>query len=378
MATESIHVATRKGLFLLERRGGAWEIERVSFLGDPVSKVLEDPRDGRLYAALALGHFGVKLHRSDDRGRTWREVQAPSFPPEATAPAVPAGAAASGIGAGARVDEPPSVKLVWELVPAGDRRGALWAGTIPAALFRSADGGDSWQLVRPLWDRPERRAWMGGGYDEPGLHSIAVDPGDPRRLFCGISTGGVWATADGGETWECRATGMYAEYMPPERRGDPNAQDVHRLALSPSSPQVIWAQHHNGVFRTTDAGARWSEVTAIRPSKFGFAVAAHPKDPDTAWFVPAIKDERRVPVDAKMVVARTRDGGRSFEVLRAGLPQEHAYDLVYRHGLAVDATGARLAMGSTTGSLWTSDDAGSTWRLVSAHLPPIHQVAFGA
>lgn len=363
MSDESIHVATRKGLFLLERHGGAWRIERVSFLGDPVAKVLEDPRDGRLYAALALGHFGAKLHRSDDRGRTWREVQAPSFPPEA--------AAADGSTA-------PSVKLVWELVPAGDRPGALWAGTLPAALFRSGDGGESWQLVRSLWDRPERKAWMGGGYDEPGLHSIAVDPRDPRRLFCGISTGGVWATRDGGETWELRARGMYAEYMPPERREDPNAQDVHRLALSPSSPEVIWAQHHNGVFRTADGGARWTEVTAIRPSKFGFAVAVHPKDADTAWFVPAIKDERRVPVDGKLVVARTRDGGRSFEVLRDGLPQEHAYDLVYRHGLAVDATGARLAMGSTTGGLWTSDDAGSSWRLVSAHLPPIHQVAFGA
>lgn len=365
--SESIHVATRKGLFLLERRAGAWAIERVSFLGDPVTMVLEDPRDRRLYAALALGHFGVKLHRSTDRGRTWTEVKAPAF-------AANAAAAPSGGGEGAAKE--PSVKQVWAFA-GGERPGALWAGTIPAALWRSADGGESWQLVRSLWDRPERAGWFGGGYDEPGLHSVCVDARDPRRIFCGISTGGVWATRDGGETWECRASGMYAEYMPPERRGDPNVQDVHRLALSPTSPEVLWAQHHNGVFRTTDAGGRWDEVTAIRPSKFGFAVAVHPKDADTAWFVPAVKDERRVPVDGKLAVARTRDGGRSFEVLREGLPQDHAYDLVYRHGLAVDATGERLAMGSTTGSLWTSDDAGSRWRLLSAHLPPIHQVSFG-
>lgn len=362
---EAIHVATRKGLFLVERRGASWGVERVSFLGDPVTMVLDDPRDGRLYAALNLGHFGAKLHRSEDRGRTWKEIGAPGFPPEPrTAPEEDA------------AKPGPSVKQVWALACAGDRAGTLWAGTIPAALFRSADGGESWQLVRPLWARPERRAWFGGGYDEPGLHSICVDPRDPGTVYCGISTGGVWATRDAGDTWQCRATGMYAEYMPPEKREDPNAQDVHHLALAPSSPEVIWAQHHNGVFRTHDGGGRWVEVTAIRPSKFGFAVAVHPRDPDTAWFVPAVKDERRVPVDGRLVVARTRDGGKSFEVLGDGLPQEHAYDLVYRHGLAVDATGERLVMGSTTGSLWCSEDAGARWRLVSAHLPPIYQVCF--
>jgi hypothetical protein len=365
--SDAIHVATRKGLFLLERRKGAWAIERVSFLGDPVSMVLDDARDGRLFAALALGHFGVKLHRSADRGRTWTEVKAPSFPEEGPA-AADGDAARKG----------PSVKQIWSLAAAGEKAGALWAGTISGGLFRSADGGESWQLVRSLWERPERKGWLGGGYDEPGIHSVCVDAKDPRRVFCGISTGGVWATRDAGESWECRATGMYAEYMPPEKRDDPNVQDVHRLALSPTSPEVIWAQHHNGVFRTTDAGRRWTEVTAIRPSKFGFAVAVHPRDADTAWFVPAVKDERRVPVDGKMAVARTRDGGKSFEVLREGLPQAHAYDLVYRHGLAVDETGERLAMGSTTGSLWISEDSGSSWRLFSAHLPPVYQVLFAA
>lgn len=360
---DALHVATRKGLFRLERRSAGWSVERVSFLGDPVTIALEDPRDGRLWAALNLGHFGVKLHRSEDLGRTWKEVAAPAFPAE-PAPADPAAKA-------------PAVHQLWALAAGGERPGTLWAGTIPAALFRSEDGGDSWRLVRPLWDVPERGAWMGGGYDEPGLHSICVHPRDPRDLVCGISTGGVWASRDGGESWALRASGMYAEYMPPERREDPNAQDVHHLARAPSAPEVIWAQHHNGVFRTTDGGARWTEVTAIRPSKFGFAVAVHPRQPDTAWFVPAVKDERRVPVEGRFAVARTRDGGRSFDVLREGLPQEHAYDLVYRHGLDVDGSGERLAMGSTTGNLWISEDGGGRWRLVSAHLPPIYQVAFG-
>lgn len=358
---EVLNVATRKGLFQLGRPAGRWEVERVSFLGDPVTAVLEDPLHGTLYAALALGHFGAKLHRSDDGGATWAEVAAPAFPVGLE----------GGDGAAA-----PAVQLVWALAAGGD--GTLWAGTIPGALFRSRDRGGAWALVRPLWDLPERRAWVGGGYDQPGIHSISVDPRDPDRLACGVSTGGVWVTGDGGATWACRADGMYAEYMPPERRHDPVAQDVHRLARCHAAPEVLWAQHHNGVFRTVDGGRRWAEIDAIRPAKFGFAVAAHPRDPETAWFVPGVKDECRVPVDGALAVARTRDGGRSFQVLREGLPQRHAYDLVYRHGLDVDRTGVRLAMGSTTGNLWTSGDGGEAWTLVSTHLPPIHQVAFGA
>jgi hypothetical protein len=137
-------------------------------------------------------------------------------------------------------------------------------------------------------------------------------------------------------------------------------------------------QHHNGVFRSTDGAATWEEIADRPPSVFGFAAATHPHDPDTAWFAPAIKDECRVPVDGSVVVARTRDGGRSFDMLRAGLPQEHAYDLVYRHGLAVDETGDRLVMGSTTGNLWVSEDQGDSWECVSTHLPPIDAVRFGS
>ncbi|AKT36924.1 uncharacterized protein CMC5_010450 [Chondromyces crocatus] len=137
-------------------------------------------------------------------------------------------------------------------------------------------------------------------------------------------------------------------------------------------------QHHNGVFRSTDAGLHWEDIQNAAPSVFGFAVAVHPEDPDTAWLVPAVKDETRVPVDAKVVVARTRDGGRSWAVLREGLPQEHAYDITYRHALDVDASNDRLAFGSTTGSLWTTENQGDAWQAISHHLPPIHCVRFEA
>ena len=327
------------------------------FRSDPVSMVLPAP-DGALYAALNLGHFGVKLHRSDDGAKSWVEVAAPEYPPQ---------------------PEPSTDKTPWKLVQLwslesdGSR---LWAGTIPGGLFTSSDRGASWRLVEGLWNRPERLEWGGGGYDHPGIHSIAIDPRDPQRVIVAVSTGGAWQTSDGGKSWAIAARGMYAEYMPPERKFDQIVQDIHRLVQCAARPDVMWAQHHNGVFRSTDGAQNWQEVTAIRPSKFGFAVAVHPKDPDTAWFVPAVKDECRVPVDAKLVVARTRDGGKSFEMLRKGLPQEHAYDLVYRHCLDVDASGRALAFGSTTGGLWLSEDQGDSWGCLSTQLPPIHCVRF--
>lgn len=349
-----LYVGTRKGLFVATERG----IGKPHFLGDPVSMVLPD-RDGTLYAALNLGHFGVKLHRSEDGGKSWQEVAAPEYPPQPKDSA----------------DKTPwKLVQLWSLESDGQR---LWAGTIPGGLFTSEDRGKSWQLVQSLWNRPERLEWGGGGYDYAGIDSIAIDPKNRRRVTVAVSTGGAWQTRDGGKSWSICAQGMYAEYMPPDRKFEQNAQDVHRLVLCPAQPDVMWTQHHNGVFRSTDGAKTWQEVTAIRPSKFGFAVAVHPKDPDLAWFVPAVKDERRVPVDAKLVVARTRDGGKSFQVLRKGLPQKHAYDLVYRHCLDVDRTGKRLAFGSTTGNLWLSANQGDSWRCLSTHLPPIHCVRFG-
>lgn len=359
---DRFHVATRKGLFEFARRPGGWEIADVHFLGDPVSAVLGLP-DGTLYAALDLGHFGAKLWRRFPSGE-WAEIAVPAFPPK------PADAEGD--------PHPWSLGRIWAL-EAGGAAGRLWAGTMPGGLFRSDDGGNSWSLNEALWLMPERRQWMGvAGGEQPGINSVLVDPRDPARLCLGVSTAGVWATGDAGRSWHIINRGMYNEYMPPERRGDPIAQDVHRLAHCAAHPDIVWCQHHNGVFRSEDGGANWHELEAIRPSKFGFTVAAHPRDPGTAWFVPAIKDERRVPVDAQVVVARTTDGGRSFEVLRRGLPQRHAYDLVWRHALAVDETGERLAFGSTSGGLWVSEDAGASWTMSEARLPPVAAVRFAA
>lgn len=364
--SERLLVSTRKGLFTVARQARGWEITGADFLGDNVTLAMTDPRDGRKYAALDHGHFGVKLHRSTRDG--WEEIATPAYPPK------PEGYDEKDMW-GRTLEW--STARIWALEPGGaDQPGVLWCGTLPGGLFRSADHGTSWQMCRALWDDPLRRKWAGGGADLPGIHSVCVDPRDSRRVWIGVSTGGVWFSDDAGESWNLRGKGMRAEYMPPEQAHDPVSQDVHRLVQCASAPERMWVQHHNGIFVSSDEGRTFAEVKDVPPSAFGFAVVVHPKDPDTAWFVPEIKDEKRIPKDGKVVVTRTRDGGRSFAVLTDGLPQAYAYDIVYRHALALDQTGERLAFGSTTGGLWVSEDQGDRWACVSHTLPPVYAVSF--
>ena len=397
--SDRVYVGTRKGLFTVERNGGKWQIAKVDFLGEPATMFLQDPRDGRLYVSLTLGHFGVKLHRSADQGASWEECGVPVFPEGAefgTGPfaagdeLVDGDASAGDQPADSNGDQqensdapapppakPASLTEIWALETGGpEEPDLLWAGTIPGGLFRSRDFGSTWQLVESLWDREERMEWFGGGKDEPGIHSICVDPRDSRHVSVAISCGGVWVTRDGGDSWACRGDGLRADFMPRNLANHPNIQDAHRLAQSTANPDVMWIQHHNGIFHSTDGSESWREIETAQPSSFGFAVCAHPTDPQTAWFVPGVKDECRVPVDGKLVVTRTRDGGQTFDVLRNGLPQDHAYDIVFRHSLDVDASGQRLAMGSSTGGLWISEDEGDSWQTVSNVLPQIYCVRF--
>jgi len=359
MNHERAWVATKKGLFELRLRGGNWDVERTSFLGEPVTMMLPPSGDdARMLASLTTGHYGTKVQASDDAGQNWQEVATPTYPPQ------PEGAAG------------PPWKLVqlWSLERARD---TLWAGTLPGGLFRSADFGRSWELTTSLWDRPERLEWFGGGYDVPGIHSICPHPTRKGEMLVGVSCGGAWASQDDGATWSLAAQGMRANFMPPEMADNQNIQDPHRIVRCADQPDSFWCQHHGGIWRSTDNARSWHEVEGAPVSNFGFAVAVHPSDGNTAWFVPAEADQRRVPVAAAMAVNRTRDGGHSFETFRDGLPQQHAYDLAYRHGLAVADDGLHLLMGSTTGGLWGSNDAGEHWQAVSQNLPPIFAVRFG-
>jgi len=364
---DTLHVATRKGLFTLNRNDAAWSVTNTAFLGAPVTATVASEDGQFILAALNHGHFGTKMQRSIDGGKTWEESAVPTYPemPEGHDP-VKCPMRGTPI--------PWKLEQVWILQIGGD--GAIWCGTLPGGMFVSRDRGDSWQFIDSLWNLPNRAKWFGGGYDVPGIHSICVHPDNPNDLTIAISCGGVWHSGDAGETWELYGEGLRAEYMPPEQAGEPDTQDAHYMVSCKSKPNGMWIQHHNGIFRSTDAGRNWNEIKSAGPSTFGFAVAVHPDDPDIAWFAPAVKDEERVPVDGKVVITRTRDGGQSFDTLRSGLPQEHAYDLIFRHALDIDATGNRLAFGSTTGSVWTTEDQGDAWQHVSAHLPPVYALRF--
>ena len=364
------YVATRKGLFTIDRQEKKWAVSHAAFVGDNVTIVMQDPRSGHIFAALNHGHFGVKLHRSTDNGATWPEIATPKYP------AMPEGYTPKPHPFTGKPLEW-ALKLIWSMVPGGpDEPGVIWCGTMPGGLFKSTDNGDSWELNRPLWDHPRREDWGPNGAEYPGIHSICVHPKDSKHVSIGISTGGVWITKDGGNSWNITGRGMRSDYAPDEQAYDPIGQDVHCLVQCTDAPDTFWVQHHNGIFVSTDTASTWSEIKKVKPSIFGFAVAVHPHDPLTAWFIPSTKDEKRCPTDGKVVVTRTKDGGKTFKILRKGLPQKFAYDLVYRHGLDVDASGDKLVFGSTTGSVWISENGGDSWQTVSTNLPPVYSVKF--
>jgi photosystem II stability/assembly factor-like uncharacterized protein len=365
MIVKPLLISTRKGLFEAHHDGARYVISAPHFGGIQVSFTMVDPRDGAWYAALNHGHFGVKLHRSDDRGATWIELAAPTYPPR------PEDAPIEKNYFGKEVEW--ATKLIWSMVPALDAPGALWAGTSPGGLFRSDDRGATWRLIESLWNHPLRKKWMGGGMDFAGIHSIMVDPRDPRMVVIAVSCGGVWRTRDLGETWEMSGPGLRSEYMPPEQAFDMASQDPHCVVQCQAVPTTFWCQHHNGIFVSTDDLASWQEIKQAGPSVFGFPVTVDPQDPNTVWFVPAQKDEWRIPVDGQLCVTRTSDGGATFEILRHGLPN-NAYDLVLRHGLAL--SGDSIAFGSTTGNAFVSFDRGQSFQVISNYLPPVYAVAY--
>ncbi|MGH9168755.1 MAG: WD40/YVTN/BNR-like repeat-containing protein, partial [Acidimicrobiia bacterium] len=265
------------------------------------------------------------------------------------------------------------------VIQPGIEDGVIWAGVAPAALFRSGDGGRSWELNRGLWDHPSRPAWQPGA-GGLCLHSIALWPGDPSRLAVGISAAGVWLTDDRGKSWERGVAGLVPRYLPPEARQDAVDLCVHHLHRSPVEPETLYLQFHGGVYRSDDAGRRWVDIGSDGglPSDFGFPLVVDPNHPDRAWVIPLVSDEDRVTPDGKVRVYETGDRGATWRALDRGLPQEQAHLTILRQAFCQD--GGRplgLYFGAESGEVFGSADGGHTWRTVAEHLPPVLSVRPG-
>ena len=350
-------VGTMKGAFML--RGGArraeWEIGGPYFPGSAVYAMAYDSRAGRhrVWAGPHSMHWGGMLQSSDDFGKTWTN------PTEANVK-FPQGTDAS-------------LKQIWQIVPGRDSESdTLYCGVEPAALFASRDAGETWTLVEGLWNHPQRPLWQPGG-GGLCLHTILLDPEQPRRIRIAISTGGMYVTEDGGSTWRPSNKGVRADFLPDKH--PEFGQCVHKVAQAKARPDRMFLQNHWGLYRSDDRGESWTDIANGVPSDFGFPMAIHPSDPDSAWIVPLESDGFRCTPEGKLRVYRTRDAGAHWEALSAGLPQEGAYETILRDALAVDAMNrAGVYFGTRSGKLFGSTDEGETWSTLADGLPPVISV----
>jgi len=347
-----ILVGTKKGAFILV--GGAdrrsWELRGPFCEAWPLCHVIADPESATIYAGGGNEWFGPAVWKSADLGATWTH---------------------SSEGLAYQAGEQP-IKSVWSLAAAG---GALYAGVEPAGLFRSADGGASWQHVAGLREHPSCPNWQPGGGGLI-LHSLVPHPTAAQRLWIGISAAGVFYTEDGGATWAPRNQGTRCDFLPEGQRYPEYGQCVHCVVMAPGMPDRLYQQNHCGMYRSEDGGQHWTSIEQGLPSSFGFPAAAHPHDPDSLFLVPLNGDTagRYVP-DAKAAVWRTRDRGETWQALRDGLPQQNTFFGVLRQAMATDRLEpAGVYFGTNTGALYASADEGDSWTCVAQHLPPIHSV----
>ncbi|UNZ16164.1 sialidase family protein [Streptomyces sp. 891-h] len=360
MADVLLAVGTRKGLFLArqeaDRRGSAgWEFTGPYFNAQAIYSFCLDRRGSgppRLLAGGDSAHWGPSVFHSDDLGKTWTEPERPPvrFPE----------------------DTGTSLERVWQLQPGGESEpGVVYAGTEPGGLFRSVDGGESFELVRPLWEHPTREEWVPGG-GGLGLHTILVDPRDARRVTVAVSTGGAYRTADGGASWEPCNRGVSAVFMPEGRQYPEYGQCVHKIARDAGNPDRFYLQNHWGVFRSDDNATSWRSIGDSLPSDFGFPVATHPRRGGVAYLFPLNADADRVPAGHRCRVHRTQDAGENWEALGTGLPEAAHYGPVLRDALCTDdADPAGVYFGNRNGEVFASADEGESWQQLASHLPDV-------
>jgi photosystem II stability/assembly factor-like uncharacterized protein len=354
---------TKKGLFLFSSAGRRrWRASGPFQAGREINHAVYDGRSGRIFATSNDAWFGCEVVSSPDLGEHWETAKEnPKFPES------------SGL----------KLERIWHIEPGrAAEGGVLYAGVAPAALFRSSDQGQTWSEMASLSAHPTRAKWHPGA-GGLCLHSIVLDPAEARRMFVGISAVGVfrsedggatWETSeDGGATWETANRGTRAEFLP--EKLPEFGQCVHKLLMAGGNGSVLFQQNHCGVYRSSDGGRSWQEITAGLPSDFGFPLAIHPRQAQTIYVLPLQGAEFRCPPERKLRVFRSRDGGQSWSALDHGLPSGDFFGGVLREGMAVDALEpAGIYFGTNNGKIFASDDEGEGWRLLADNLPPVYSV----
>jgi photosystem II stability/assembly factor-like uncharacterized protein len=365
MSRVRVLAGTRKGAFILEADGkrDRWEISGPHFAGWEMYHLKGSPVDpNRIYASQTSGWFGQQIQRSDDGGKTWQPVGN--------------GFAYEGVpGTHQWYDGTPrpwEFKRVWHLEPSLSDPDTVYAGVEDAALFKSTDGGQTWNELAGLRGHGTGPSWQPGA-GGMCLHTIIQDPKDASRMFIAISAAGAFRTDDAGASWKPINRGLRSEYIP-----DPNAEVghcVHRLAMHPSRTNVLYMQKHWDVMRSDDAGDSWHEVSGNLPSDFGFVIDVHAHEPETIYVVPIKSDSEHFPLDGKLQVYRSRSGGDEWEALTNGLPQSNCYVNVLRDAMAVDSLDScGIYFGTTGGQVYASADGGEHWDAIVRDLPAVLSV----
>ena len=389
MSGVRVLAGTRKGAFILtsDEKRQKWDVQGPHFAGWEIYHLKGSPADpDRIYASQTSGWFGQIIQRSDDGGKTWHQPGTPPGESTKGPDGMPKGESnkfvydtSAETGAPLTTHQhydgtqkPWEFKRVWHLEPSLSDPSTVYAGIEDAAIFRSTDGGKTWNELSGLRGHGTGPKWQPGA-GGMCLHTILIDPRNEKRIFVAISSAGAFRSDDGGQTWKVITKGLHSQYIP-----DPTAEVghcVHRIALHPSRPDVLFMQKHWDVMRSDDAGENWTEVSGNLPTDFGFAIDVHTHEPETVYVVPIKSDSEHYPPDGKLRVYRSRKGGNEWEALTDGLPQKDCYVNVLRDAMCVDSLDScGVYFGTTGGQVYGSPDGGDHWAPIVRDLPPVLSV----
>jgi photosystem II stability/assembly factor-like uncharacterized protein len=388
MSSVRILVGTKKGAFILTSDGKRqkWSVNGPHFAGWEIYHLKGSPADpNRLFASQTSGWFGQIIQRSNDGGKTWEQPGTAPGEPMTTPEGSPKGESNKFVydtSANGRpltthqwydgTQHPWEFKRVWHLEPSLSDPNTVYAGVEDAAIFKTTDGGKTWNELSGLRGHPSGSKWMPGA-GGMGAHTIVIDKKNPNRIFVAISAAGCFRTEDGGKTWKPINRGLKSNFMP-----DPNAEVghcVHRIAMHPSKPNTLFMQKHWDVMRSDDGGDNWTEVSGNLPTDFGFPIDVHAHQPETIYVVPIKSDSEHYPLDGKLRVYRSRSGGNEWEAMTNGLPQQDCYVNVLREAMCVDSLDpCGVYFGTTGGQVYASPNGGDSWSPIVRDLPAVLSV----